>query len=113
MGLAALGLSDATLQALAAAMQSVVMAGVVSALPSPSPAALGAKVSRLSLLHLRFACGVAGDDDLPPLWEAVALEWGKTEGLATLNQALMRGLPSCRRVFGGGRTSAPPSHCSP
>ena len=25
----------------------------------------------------------------------------KTEGLATLNQALMRGLPSCRRVFGG------------
>ena len=26
---------------------------------------------------------------------------GKTEGLATLNQALMRGLPSCRRVFGG------------
>ena len=26
---------------------------------------------------------------------------GKTEGLATLNQALMRGLPSCWRVFGG------------
>ena len=26
---------------------------------------------------------------------------GKMEGLATLNQALMRGVPSCRRVFGG------------
>ena len=23
------------------------------------------------------------------------------DGLATLNQALMRGLPSCRRIFGG------------
>ena len=100
-GIAALGLSDATLQAFAAAMQSVVTAGVVAALPSPSPAAPGSKVARLSLLHLRFACGVAGDDDLPPLWEAVALGRGKTEGLATLNQALMRGLPSCRRVFGG------------
>ena len=27
---------------------------------------------------------------------------GKTEGLSTLNQALVRGLPSCQRVFGGG-----------
>ena len=58
-------------------------------------------MARLSVLHLRFACGVAGDNDLPPLWEAVALGRGKTEGLANLNQALMRGLPSCRRVFGG------------
>ena len=49
----------------------------------------------------RFACGVAGYNYLPPLWEAVALGRGKTEGLATLNQALMRGLPSCRQVFGG------------
>ena len=100
-GLAVLGLSDATLQAFVAAMQSVVTAGVVSALPSPSPDALGGKVARLSLLHLRFACGVAGDDDLPPLWEAVALGWGKMEGLATLNHALMRCLPSCQQVFGG------------
>ena len=63
-GLAALSLSDATLQAFAAAMQSVVTADVVSAHPSPSQATLGGRVARLSLLHLRFACGVAGDDDL-------------------------------------------------
>ena len=37
----------------------------------------------------------------PPLWEAVALGKGNIEGLATLNQALMRGLPSFWRVFGG------------
>ena len=59
MGLAALGLLDATLQAFAAALQGVVTASVVLALPSPSPAAPGLKVARLSLLHLRFACGVA------------------------------------------------------
>ena len=89
MGLAALGLPDATLQAFTAALQGVVTAGVVSALLSPSPAAPGGKMARLSLLHLRFAYGVAGDSDLPPLWEVVALGRGKTEGLATLNQALM------------------------
>ena len=88
MGLAALGLSDATLQEFAAAMQSVVTAGVVSALRSLSPTAPGGKVARLSLLHLRFVCEVAGDDDLSPFWEAVALGRGKTEGLATLNHAL-------------------------
>ena len=73
MGLAALGLSDATLQAFAAALQGVVTARLFSALPCPSPAAPGGKVAPLSLLHLCFACGVAGDSDLPPLWEAVAL----------------------------------------
>ena len=96
MGRAVIGLSDATLQAFVAALQVV-----VSAVPSPLPAAPGVKVACLSLFHLRFACGVAGDNDLPPLWEAVALRRGKTEGLATLNQALMRGLPSFPRVFGG------------
>ena len=100
-GLAAFGLSDATLQAFAAAMQGMVVAGVVSALLSLLPTAPGGKVARLSLLHLHFVCGVAGDSDLPPLWEAVVLGRGKTEGLATLNQALTRGLPSCRRLFGG------------
>ena len=31
------------------------------------------------------------------------IAWGKgrMEGIATLNQALMRDLPSCSRVFGG------------
>ena len=73
MGITALGLSDAHLQAFTAALQGVVTAGVVSSLPSPSPAAPGGRVDRLSFLHLRFACGVAGDSDLPPIWDVVAL----------------------------------------
>ena len=96
MGLAALGLLDATLQVFVAALQGVVTAGVVSALPSSLPAAPGRKVARLSFLHLRFECGVEGDSDLPPILDRVELGQGKTEGLATLKQALMRGLPSCR-----------------
>ena len=84
-----------------AALHGVVKASVVLALPSHFLASPGRNVARLSLFHPRFLCGVVGDSDLPPLWEAVALGRGKTEGLATLNQALMRGLPSCRRVFGG------------
>ena len=75
------------------------MAGVVLALPFPSPAALGGKVDYLSPLHLRFTCGVAGDRNLPPILEAVEQGQGNTEELATLHQALMRGLPSCRQVF--------------
>ena len=98
---AALGLSDATLQAFAATLQGVVTAGIVSNLPSPSTSAPGGKVACLSLLHLQFACGVEGDSDLTPIWEAVAQGQGKTKGLTTLNQALMRGLPSCWQLFGG------------
>ena len=51
--------------------------------------------------HIHFACGVAVDVELPPIWEAVAQGKEKMEGLATLNQALMRGLHSCCRIFGG------------
>ena len=39
--------------------------------------------------------------ELPPIWESVAQGPGKMDRLANLNQALMRGLPSCRRIFGG------------
>ena len=101
MGLAVVGLLGATLQAFAAALQGVATAGVVSDLPFTSPAAPGGKVACLSLLHLRFACGVTVDNELTPIWEAVAQGQGKTEGLDTLTQVLMRGLPYCRRVFGG------------
>ena len=83
------------------AMHGVVAAGFIAALPSPVPSGLTGKVATLSLLHLRFACGVAADVDLPPIWESVAQGRGNMDGLATLNQALMRGLPSCRRIFGG------------
>ena len=85
MGLYALGLSDATLQAFAAALQGVVTARMVSALPSPLPVAPGGKVACLSLFHFHFSCGVAGDSDLPPIWEAVALGRVNTEGLSNLN----------------------------
>ena len=99
--LAALGLSDSALQAFAADLQGVVEAGVRATLPSPAPSALMGKVATLPLLHLSFTCGVVMDRDLPPIWEAVAQVKGRMEGLATLNQALMRGLPSFRRFFGG------------
>ena len=85
-----------------ASLQEVVTAGVVSALPSPDPAVPVVKVACLSRLHLRFPCGLAGVSDLPPIWDAVVQRRGNTEGLATLNQALMRGLPSFRKLFGGG-----------
>ena len=100
-GLAALGLSESALHAFAAALQGVVVAGVSVAVISPSPSAPTGKVVTLSLLHLRFACRVAVDGDLPPIWEVVTQGKGRMEGLATLNQTLMRGLPSYSRVFGG------------
>ena len=67
------------------ALQGVVMAGVVSALPSPAPSAPVGKVAHISLLHLCFVCGVEGYIDLPPIWDSVAQGRGKTEGLITLN----------------------------
>ena len=100
-GLAELGLPDSALHAFATALQGVVAAGVSAALPSPAPSVPTGKVATLSLLHPPFAYGVAMDVDLPPIWESVARIIGKTDGLATLNQALMRGLTSCCRIFGG------------
>ena len=44
---------------------------------------------------------MAVDGDLPTIFEAVARGKGRMEGLATLNQDLMRGLSSCLQVFGG------------
>ena len=100
-GLAALGLSDSSLHAFLAALQGVVAAGVSAALPYPVTSIPMGKFATLSLLHLRFACGVEVDGDLPPIWETVAQGKERMEGLATLNQDLMRCLSSCSRVFGG------------
>ena len=83
--LAALGISNATVHTLVAALEGVVSLGVGAALPSPSPAAPSGKVPLLSLLHLCFTCGVVGDADLPPIWEEVARVKGCTEGLYNLN----------------------------
>ena len=88
---------DSAIHAFALAMQGVVAAGVSAVVPSPYPYAPAGKVTTLSLLHPRFAV----DGDLPPIWEAISQGKGRTEGLATLNQALMRGLASCCQVFGG------------
>ena len=98
-GLAALGQSYYGLHAFAEALQGVVAAGVSLAVPSPGPSAPTGKVTTMSLLHLRFACGVAVYGDLPPIWEAVTRGKGRVEGLAKLNQDLMQGLPYCLRVF--------------
>ena len=101
MGLAALGLSDSALHAFTAALQGVVAAGVSAEFPYPAPSGPTGKVATPYLLHLRFTCGVTVDGDIPPIWEAVVRGKGRMEGLATLNQALMRGLSSCLWVFGG------------
>ena len=68
MGLGYLGLLDATIQAFAAALQGVVNAWVVSALTYSSSFALLGKVASLSLIHLLFMGGVAGDIKLTPIW---------------------------------------------
>ena len=100
-GLAALGLSESALHAFAASLQGVVAAGVSASVPSPALSAPMVKVVTLSLLQLRFTCGVEVDGDLPLIWESVARGNGRMEGISTLNQALVMGLPSCRWVFGG------------
>ena len=58
-------------------------------------------MATLSLLQIRFVCGVAADVDLPPIWESVARGQGKMDRLATLNQALMRCLPYSPRISRG------------
>ena len=107
-GLVDLGLLDYALNTFAAYLQGVVEAGFSADGTSPVLSAPAGKVVTLSLLHLRFACGVAVDEDLPPVWEAVARVKGRMEGIAILNQALMRGLPSCCRVFEGRAHFSPP-----
>ena len=73
-----LGLSDAAIHAFTDAMQKVVAAGMVVGIPYPSQAAPVGRVTTIALLHLRFSCGVAGDGDLPPVWEAVDRGKGST-----------------------------------
>ena len=101
MGLAALGIFDAAVHAFTAALQGVVTAGVGEVLPVTSPIAPAGRVAALLLLHLRFACRWWGGADLPPIWEEVARVKEITEGLATLNHTLPRGVSLCQRVFRG------------
>ena len=108
-GLAALDLSESALHASAAALQGLVAARISAAVPSPALSAPTVKVATLSLLHLRFVCRVSVYRDLPPIWEAVVRGNGQMEGLSTLNQSLIRGLPSCCQIFRGrGHLSASP-----
>ena len=73
-GLGPLGLSDASVHDYESMLQGVVEAGVEADLPSHYPAnpAGGGGVTTLLLLHLRFAYGVSGNRDLPPIWEVAA-----------------------------------------
>ena len=77
-GLASLGISDAAVHAFSAALQEVVATGVEAALPSHLPAATPGKAKALSLLHLQFACRMAGYVYLSPIWEKVARVKGRT-----------------------------------
>ena len=99
--LGALVLSDATIHAFTYALKGLVAAGVVEALPFLFLDAPIGKVVTHSLLHPYFFFRVSEDGGLTPIWEATARRNGRTEGLETLNQTLMRGLPYCCWVFGG------------
>ena len=77
------------------------MTGVGVSLPLPSTTVPSGRVVALLIIHLHFACGVEWGAELPPIWEEVARMKGRTEGLTTLNQTLLMGIPSCRRFFGG------------
>ena len=99
LGLVALGIYDAAVHAFVATLQGVAMAVVVADLPYPSLAASAGRISALLLIHLHFTWGVVGDADLPPISEGVTRVRGLTQGLATLNQDILRGIPSCWRVF--------------
>ena len=107
-GLADLDLSNSSLHAFTAALQGVAVAGVSATVPSPAPSAPTGKVATLSLLYIRFTCGVAVDGGLPCIWEVVTRGKGWIEGIATLNQFLMRGLPYFSRSSEGGLILAPP-----
>ena len=61
MGLADLGLSYSTLHNFLAALQGVVAAVFSAAFPFPAPSGPTGKVATLSLLNLRFTCGVTVD----------------------------------------------------
>ena len=67
-GLEDLGISGSAVHTFVSPLQVVVMAGMGLALPSLSPIAPLGRVAALSLIHIRFACGVAADEDLPPIW---------------------------------------------
>ena len=107
-GLGPLGLSDPSVHAFADTLQGVVDTVMTSALPFPSLGASMKRAENLLLLNLRFTCVVSGDGDLPPIWETVVRGKGKTEGLETPNHTLMKGVPSCHRVFEGRVKSSPP-----
>ena len=84
-GLAALGIFDAAIHAFVVSLQGLVAAGLQATFPSLYLSVPMGKVTPLSLLHLYFVCGVKGYGDLPTIWEAVAIEKVRMEGLATLN----------------------------
>ena len=99
--LSSIGLLGEIIQEFAAAMQGVVAAGVVSALPSPSQSTPMVKVSCYISASPILCVRCGGRNKLPTIWDAMTQGKGKTEGLATLKQALMRDLTSFRKVFGG------------
>ena len=100
VGLGDISLFDTTVHSFADALQGVVAVGVVEY--PPYLAAPERRVATILILHLRFDFGVAGNGDMSPIREEVLRGKGRTEGLETINQTVMRRLTFCCWVFGGG-----------
>ena len=72
---------------------------MLAAIPPHSPVTPSRRFPTLSILRLRFTCGVEGYRDLTPICEAVTRGKVRMEGLVTLNQTLIGGIPSCHWAF--------------
>ena len=93
LGPAAFGIMDVLVKTLAAALKGVLVERVGVSHLDPSPAMTAVRVADLSLMQPFFACRVAGDGVLVPIWEEVARSKRMADGLVILNQALLWVLP--------------------
>ena len=61
----------------------------------------GRGLSLIMRAHLRYICGVAGNDNVPSIWREMALACTKAEGLALLLQFFLTGMSACQSTFHG------------
>ena len=98
--MAFLKLFDTVVCDLEVAPQGVIYVGFIVTLPTPATTKMVNRVVILLILYLHFYYGVVGDSNSPPTWGDVKRFQGKVEMLATLDQALIRGIPPFCNNFG-------------